>query len=117
MEISREHSIYLAGLFDGEGCITINNALRIKLGITNKEVVEWIKSKCGGSIYTTNDPRYKTKYSWEISGIDAKEFLEQILPFAIVKKAQISLALDYYNLPWGNKEVREKFKKQLKELK
>jgi len=116
----REKFIYLAGFLDGEGSITgwcakeqkkrgVYN-LKIYTTSTNKEVTEWIKSNFGGLIYVNRSPsrkpHWKTSYIWCIERPKTKEFLEQILPYLIIKKKQAEVAL----------KLRETFSKRYRNL-
>lgn len=91
---------YCAGLFDGEGHVEITNklALRIRLSNTNKAVLKMLCYYWGGSIYMVHDRRreaknWKDAWVWCASGQNARNFLSQILPFAVIKKAQIYKAV------------------------
>ena len=111
---------YLVGLFDGEGCITLNKAkwahhwksepgkvtiytkykLHIRVASTNYEILEWLLELCGGAIYwhgLKGEKRGNRQDSWvwHIEGIPAKSFLEIIQPHTIIKKEQVNLALEF----------------------
>ena len=109
---------YLAGLFDGEGSITmywanINNPKyapqrkqrgtfqgNMNVTSTNTEVLELFKERFGGNInkrkakYTTGK---KTIYSWSRFGHGAKAALEILLPYLIIKKETAEDFIEYFS--------------------
>lgn len=93
---------YIAGLFDGEGCITasISNStvVRFQLCIanTNKDVMRWLIVKCDGRIYTRKpkNQKWRTNYVWNLAGnVRIAEFLQAIEKFLIIKKQQALLVI------------------------
>lgn len=121
---------YLAGLFDGEGCVSIasrphktvdkrngkevvwkRTSLQISLANTNLQLMRWLVSNFGGVYYTLHEnttENWKTCYSWQPKGAKNREtFLLGILPYAIAKRTQLQLALDYIRLPLQAVEERE----------
>lgn len=109
---------YLAGFFDGEGCVSIDQHLHEKRGIAglrtfsinvrisniNLEVLQWIQSMVGGHIYehAEGGRRHngRNRPTWQIylSGKPAKRLFEMIEPFVIVKRQQIALAMEFFQL-------------------
>ena len=55
----KEEIIYLAGFFDGDGCITTSPKTNFRLTIsnTNKEILDWIKKNFGGNINNQHLPK------------------------------------------------------------
>lgn len=112
--LSDREIAYLAGFFDGEGCVSILRfaekrraatyfayRLQVRIGNTNLEVLEWIQSKFGGTIYDqvrSVPGNRKPFWAWHTSGHKAKTFLEMIEPFVIVKRRQIQVALQFLSL-------------------
>lgn len=100
---------YVAGFFDGEGCIRIlggnkTNYVGIQVFITNtyKPVLNILKEKYGGSVLlrTEGNIKHKTCYQWRITGKkEIKLFINDILDFSVEKKPQLLLGLEYCNLP------------------
>ena len=108
---------YAAGFFDGEGTIGINAqkpnekngrtltmySLKIDIRNTNKEVLVWFKKNFNGNIkyYSIEQLRGSTynsgkpQWRWNISSNQAKDFLEAILPYLIVKRKQAELAITF----------------------
>ena len=105
---------YLAGFFDGEGCVSIDQhlhmrrtrgrertfSINVRISNVNLEVLEWIQSLVGGNIYTHDKPKGNRKMNWQIylSGKPAKQLFDAIEPFVIVKRQQIALAREFYCL-------------------
>ena len=98
---------YIAGYFDGEGCITMrirpgNDSCRLAVQVqtANLPILEILRSRFGGWIGPNKhvDKRLinttKQRYHWQLSGIqECHDFLYSIQPFAIEKRSQIDTAL------------------------
>src|SRR3990167_818072 len=110
MNTSKE---YLAGLFDGEGCVWISKniwhksstgkftnpvySLNCSINMTHKGIIENLHNSFGGCFNAHNHKNinHATLYSWIIASRKAKSFLELILPYTIVKREQIVLGLEF----------------------
>jgi hypothetical protein len=101
---------YVAGLLDGEGCIEIqkrndNNSKngyyycpRIRVCMTNKEIIEWLKSFGGWTEKERVRDNRKTAYTWCISGAKlTKAFLDKVYPYLKVKKEEAGLVKKIIN--------------------
>ncbi|KKN73612.1 hypothetical protein LCGC14_0399280 [marine sediment metagenome] len=104
---------YVAGLFDGEGCIVVAlqkptpknqlqstiHWLQVAIAMSHQPTMEWLKGCFGGCIVT--DKKGKSRgdrrphYSWRVQGNQAKDFLLKIIPFLRYKKEQALLAIDF----------------------
>lgn len=93
---------YIAGFFDGEGCInTSKSGLRATITNTDLEILLLIKEYFNkGKIrqrvlkeWETRKPCFMLEY-WSN---EAVEFLNIVYPFLIVKKEQARLAFEYQN--------------------
>jgi len=73
---------YIAGFFDGDGCITFSgNRWIVSLRNINRDVLEKIRDFMGfGNLYFSNIS------SLTVSMRDVPKFIENVLPFSIVKK-------------------------------
>src|SRR5229473_6023653 len=94
-QISEMEKAYFAGLFDGEGCVRINNNthgynLTVSLSITYVPILEIMRSAFGGSISikTKKRPEHKQLYSWQIGGREAHNFIMSIHPYLHEKRPQ-----------------------------
>jgi len=98
---------YFAGLFDGEGFITIekrrgkqyehraDNTLyaRASMEIVNKEPLELAREIWGGVLYEhkRKEKNRKTLYTWILSCRVADRFLRDIYPYMQIKDKQAEL--------------------------
>ncbi len=106
---------YAAGLFDGEGCISLSKShgrngltpwyqLHVKVSMTDLSPLELLHDSFGGSVCTMNAPSRKLTakgnlkrviYQWQLKQYEAGAFLEAVLPWLLVKSRQAQLALEY----------------------
>ena len=94
---------YIAGLFDGEGTVFIDNwrngksySLRCQIINTNLGVLEEIQEEVGGKINAQErDGNRQNIYGVFWNGIDAFNFLNKIYPFTIIKNREIEEALKF----------------------
>lgn len=95
----RELLIYLAGYFDGEGCVSVQKAtkkypyLQVQVASGDKEIIEKYFEVFGGHLYKEKGGTNRQLYRWTIGGAKAQEVLKILLPFLFAKKAQAELAL------------------------
>jgi hypothetical protein len=110
---------YVAGLFDGEGWITIcvmpfgsmgtghrytkdyvRYQLFVGIGMSYYPLIKKLQDQFGG-ILNRNDSAHKksTKnricYNWRLGSNQAAEFLSQILPYLQVKDEEAKLAIEF----------------------
>ena len=104
---TREQVIWIAGFFDGEGCVNIergygySSCLRITISNTVKESLNLIKRWLDfGAVKSHNKvKKYKNqKNGWIFVCYEtnAKNFLELVYPYLIIKKEQANTGLRYY---------------------
>jgi hypothetical protein len=86
---------YIAGFFDGEGCIGFCKCRgsvfpRILLTNTNRDILVRVKEKFGGDIQplALRKKGWKQGYSWRLTWTKAVDFLEVIQPHLILKTRQ-----------------------------
>ena len=102
---------YLAGFFDGEGCISINRNLVLRLSVRNinQEVLKLCENQFGGYTHkTTLHPKRTQSYSWTISGVGACYALIRIFPWLIIKKEEAKVAISLKSIINKNKMGRGK---------
>lgn len=113
---SKTTNAYFAGLFDGEGCISINKInkykrpgfqLRISITNTNKEVLQNVLNIYGGKLYERNRDNARTYYDWVAVSKQCIKILELWLPFLIIKKKQAEVALEFQKNRTTNKTDEE----------
>ena len=99
---------YLAGFFDGEGCITLCNGgrkynLKCICANTVKESVELFQERFGGRIHPQRRPagkaHYKMCWKWVADSRIGESFLKEILPYLRIKRKVAELALEFMRLP------------------
>jgi hypothetical protein len=98
---------YLAGFFDGEGCVSISTRkessrrprryfkLRLQVSQTkNIEALMLFQRTFGGSVYqgAIRNPKHATPWWWEILNLAAWRALEQMRPYLINKRPHAELA-------------------------
>ena len=105
---------YLAGILDGEGCLTIGAGQKetctnynsiIVVSNTNKGLVDWLQTKFGGSVYLCRKQQgnQKEAYMWRV--LKKKEIellLLATLPYLVIKREQAKLLLEFVRLPRMN---------------
>ncbi|NRP84105.1 LAGLIDADG family homing endonuclease [Marinobacterium sp. xm-d-509] len=91
---------YIAGFFDGEGCVSIakNGSLTVSVVNTSLPVLEMMVDVLGvGVINNRTQKVNKRQYAYRAYGDDAAAVLRSLLPFLIEKKPQAETALDYFD--------------------
>ena len=110
---------WLAGLFDGEGCIHIN---RNRAGLSRKDILTdsfrlYAQITMGhiealdrcvditgvGSVqkHTVSNVRANDAYCWMTSAHDAESVLKLIQPMVVVKAEEVCIALSFCRIaPW-----------------
>lgn len=100
---------YMAGVFDGEGCICIAKAkaregryhpsyhLECSVQMANEYLPTLYRFSFGGSIYLYQhkNPRHQPTWEWHISARKANDFLKAILPYLTIKKGEAELAIKF----------------------
>jgi hypothetical protein len=124
---------YIAGLFDGEGCVRIYTEdnkkwfiLQITISNTCVPLLLEIQKHYGGNV---SGRRNGLCYSWSMTSKPAAEILKKMLPYLIVKKEQAEIAIEFqarkeHGGYWRDKQITEKeleirreYMNKLKELK
>ena len=99
---------YLAGLFDGEGSVSIYKikknrnpqyVLKIKIYSTKKKILNEIKEEFGGSIIKKDKQKnnHKSCYYWTTTTKKAKRVLNSMLPDLRIKQEHAKLAIEFQN--------------------
>ena len=121
---------YIAGIIDGEGSISLIRAyqkqrpvrrrnsrsygnptpgvrqrtlLAVHVGMTDKQIPEWLHSMFGGSLYYRDNlnENWKGRHDWRLASQKAAKFLELVLPYLRVKSRQAKIAIRFqkYRVP------------------
>jgi hypothetical protein len=102
---------YAAGFIDGEGCIdfytrhytcvmdtsvTIKSHSRIRVNNTNEEVLLWLQTKFGGSVFIAKtNPKHKHQWTWQlVEERKVNNLLRLLLPYLIVKREKAERILN-----------------------
>ena len=106
---------YIAGLFDGEGCVSYKQynrqrkhnkkpyptwQIRVEIAMTDKAIIEWLHETLGfgwsaEKKYHTK-PKYKKQWRWCCGYRDALTFAKLIWPYAQVKLHKLEQIIDHY---------------------
>ena len=82
---------YLAGIVDGEGCITYRRNgkgryyTRVTISQKRTQLLDWIVERFGGAY---------SKTTWTCGSRHSEWILTEILPYLVVKKDQAEVALE-----------------------
>jgi len=109
--LPNEHLAYIAGFFDGEGCVRINKtlssnkklrsnpaySLTCSVSNTNPFVLEYLCDCFGGSVHLLNRGNEKRRpiWEWRIYGNAASSFLCQIVSFLKLKDKEAKIAITF----------------------
>lgn len=102
--------IYVSGLFDGEGSVSISKTppqknttsklpryrVQCIIGMVDPQALQKIHARWGGSIrYRINPrPNQRNSWYWAISSRKARAFLESILPYLLIKQRIAEVAVE-----------------------
>lgn len=92
---------YLAGILDGEGCLSLGVRKKIyvtptvQVTNTDKRLIDWLDSCIPGHIYSTKEirPNRKKAWLWSIAGAKARELIRSVRPFLKLKGEQADIIL------------------------
>ena len=112
---------YLAGLFDGEGCIQIKKQweakkragkpkrykvwrISMEISMTDKDIIEWVHKTVGVGTVLINvknkspssKPHWKTQWRWRCSHRQAYKVCKMIWPYSQVKLELVEKIIDHY---------------------
>ncbi len=103
---------YLAGIFDGEGSMSIHDnqsrfmdskSLVVAIAMTTPQPLYLCQRIFGGSICLRKTyGHYKPQYSWRVGYRKAEVFLRVIEPYLTVKKEKANLALTFLTYGKGH---------------
>lgn len=108
-KLAETDKAYIAGFFDGEGCISIHKGkiygksinpyhrLTIHLANINENIIDYFVDFFGGYKRTNYKCRGKERpcHYWVISTQKAANFLKLILPYLKIKKEQATIAIEF----------------------
>ncbi len=101
----KEQLIYLAGLVDGEGCLSSNEYKgryrpRFAVASTFKPVLLWARMLWGGNLYVhpTRKGQTKESYEWTLHCNQAIKLVEQLLPYLKIKKSEAMVFVSFFKV-------------------
>ena len=124
-ELGTDTMAYIAGLFDGEGCVTCTQKptkrkdrggkiynqwyIRCEISMTDKYVIDFIQETLGfgwsgEKKYTKRPKHYKRQWRWCCGYRDALLFAKIIWPYTQVKLHQIENIIDHYEATKPNRK-------------
>lgn len=120
---------YWAGLFDGEGSVSISNTLRPRATISqNKtEILYAAQKRFGGHVFSKGDTSNCS--NWVVAKAEeVEDFLWAVFPYSIIKREEIDIALKVasmirkqnkgcHPLPIEEKSQRLAYRRQLQKIK
>jgi hypothetical protein len=130
MNSENEQLAYLAGFFDGEGCIHISATkpergtkgwsprytLTVSASNTRPIALELLRTRFGGCYKQHNNHRFigrKPCWSWSCSSRQAEKALKAMLPYMKIKRVEAELALEYMAVLQVSKTKRRVSKEEL----
>jgi hypothetical protein len=101
---------YFSGMLDMEGSVSIVKAARpesyrvlLRVANNNKGLVDWLEKNFSGTVYEAKKLQEgKKRFTWYRKETDEKQlekFLLAILPYMIVKRETVQLALNMIRIP------------------
>lgn len=103
-ELTELEKAYIAGIFDGEGCIGIYSYsyrcfIQLSVSNTNEKLIDFLFSKLTGNISKEKTPKkdgWKKECKWKSGYFQAYEILKILQPYLILKKEQADICIDFY---------------------
>ena len=102
---------YMAGIVDGEGCLTIGTYTKgptgnpwyctyLVISSTDEPLIDWLVTNFGvhKMIYTSAQMAANCRrqvYRWQCGGDRLHHICESILPFSVIKKRQIEIVMEF----------------------
>jgi hypothetical protein len=108
---------YLAGFFDGEGCVHVSMPdaknrmhLTVQVSNTNYDPLVGYMVLWGGRIVNGGqggNGGKKDVYSWRLHANDAQRVLKDLAPYLIVKKRAAELGIRFQDLMQGDNSMKK----------
>lgn len=117
---------YIAGFFDGEGCVRIKeasqkgNSYYVWVAITNsnKQILEEVAELFGGQVRRAEKTVNKVIYHYLITSSEAVDFLMVLQPFLKDKAEQVRIAIAFHQQKDGmTREMKRLYAKRVSDLK
>lgn len=125
---------YIAGIIDGEGCITVSirspilkygeisqvYAPTVSVNMTDKNIIHWLQNITGeGKVYFQKSRNYRHKdlWTWRLCTRNGTRLLKQIKPYLKVKRLQAELFMECAEIRSRSGRNRYKPERQLEIVK
>jgi len=120
MKLTKVEKAYLAGIIDGEGCISIHkqlgtrqlrkrHILYIHIANTDEKLMQYLLNKVGGNVSRRQvKKKWKISRVWRIGDNKAKELLKQVYPYLILKRKQAKIGFELRETYNNNERFTEK---------
>jgi len=104
---------YMAGLFDGEGCICIGKSkqkngkdrytLKVHITMANPYIPQIFRMAFGGYfvLRTAAQTKHLPTWRWSVEANLATDFLEVLSPYLKLKKSEAILAIEFQRAKYG----------------
>jgi hypothetical protein len=108
-DVNENRLAYFAGLFDGEGCFNVSEVkpragrhsptfqTLVQVSMTDRRSLDLLLNSFGGSIRLVSKKGSRPIWVWRVYHKAAKQFLETVLPYLVVKKSQVELLVELEN--------------------
>ncbi|MGB9179204.1 MAG: hypothetical protein WCB68_08145 [Pyrinomonadaceae bacterium] len=124
LHLSISNAAYLAGLVDGEGCITACHRRAygekrernpsaidgVRVAMCAPDLIQWVRSTTGlGRIYhlPARKSTHKDSWLWQPGLRERARFLEAILPYLKLKGRQASLLIELAEIKAQSRRSRQ----------
>ena len=128
-QINTHDIAYLAGLFDGEGCVQYKQywdvkrknrpkrykvwRISLEMSMTDQPVMNWVFGfvKCGSLRLNIKNkspsakPHYKNQWRWRCTHRDAYKVAKLMWPYAQVKLHKLEQIIDHYEPEYKDSNV------------
>ena len=120
-EVPLQRFKYLAGFFDGDGCVSVKRKsmsqpnLTVSQAVSNTEILWQLREAFGGGIYINRHGcgLRQPSLQWSVTGEACRHAAAKLVCYSFAKRAQLKLAVDW---PAGCNE-REEAIRELARLK
>lgn len=122
--LRNEEIAWMAGLFDGEGCIHFVgvNAVRLKVKMADKDIIEMLRDRAGCDvsicIEKRSNPKHADAWYWQVQrGEDVVRLLTEMMPwFGARRKAKAEEALERLDRKRRTPRTQEEMDEEEKSL-
>lgn len=96
---------YIAGIIDGEGCLTISKCMAAKgksysyrpetivvQAPRGRALIDWLQTRIGGRVHTTKSGTLALR----LAAQETRHLLDVIEPFSVIKAEQVAIMRAFY---------------------